>query len=420
MHGFGIEDATIPDLGCDFFSAGTHKWIFGPRGTGILWGRAELWPEVVPMIPAFGRRNDAAGGVHAGRFQSFEHRWAADEGSGSTSRSARRGSRSGSTPSTADSRRTLEAGPRRSSNAAVDELASGIVCFDVKGKTPSEVISRFGAKKSRGQRLALHAVLRAPGGSLWNTPEQVDLALKAIAELGIALSRRGCPELMQRSEGVPPYRCTPMLPFPLLVTIAALPTIWIVDAANGPGTNFVDLPPAIAAAASGDTIIVRAGNYSAFNVSGKALTIRGAGAAAAHVFGLGPGAPSNLGTTIDTVPAGSTFYVSGLSFAGFHGVPPPILSSGLGVLGASRVVVTDAIITGPGITTAAWNYAGAGLVLSGGAEVHVSRTTMQGAGTGAIAGTVSFGGLGRLRRERVHVASPMVAPSSAVARAPSP
>ena len=109
-----------------------------------------------------------------------------------------------------------------------------------------------------------------------------------------------------------------MLPFPLLVTLAVLPTIWIVDAANGPGTNFVDLPPAVAAAASGDTIIVRAGSYSAFNVSGKALTIRGAGAAAAHVFGLGAGAPSSLGTTIAAVPAGSTFYVSGLSFAGFQ------------------------------------------------------------------------------------------------------
>ena len=33
VHGFGVEDATRPDLGCDVFAAGCHKWIYGPRGT---------------------------------------------------------------------------------------------------------------------------------------------------------------------------------------------------------------------------------------------------------------------------------------------------------------------------------------------------------------------------------------------------
>ena len=83
-------------------------------------------------------------------------------------------------------------------------------------------------------------------------------------------------------------------------------TIWIVDAANGPGTNFTDLPPAVAAASNGDTIIVRPGTYSAFNVSGKALTMRGAGAATTMVSGST--------TTISAVPAGTAFYVGGLSF----------------------------------------------------------------------------------------------------------
>ena len=33
VHGFGIDDISMAALGCDFFAAGTHKWIFGPRGT---------------------------------------------------------------------------------------------------------------------------------------------------------------------------------------------------------------------------------------------------------------------------------------------------------------------------------------------------------------------------------------------------
>ena len=74
-----------------------------------------------------------------------------------------------------------------------------------------------------------------------------------------------------------------MVPIPLIFALA-LPTIWIVDAANGPGTSFTDLPPAIAAAQSGDTIIVRAGPaYTLFSVSGKALTIRGAGPTMTYV-----------------------------------------------------------------------------------------------------------------------------------------
>jgi selenocysteine lyase/cysteine desulfurase len=43
VHGFGVEDITMEKLGCDFFVAGTHKWIFGPRGTGILFGKKDAW-----------------------------------------------------------------------------------------------------------------------------------------------------------------------------------------------------------------------------------------------------------------------------------------------------------------------------------------------------------------------------------------
>jgi hypothetical protein len=43
VHGFGVESARMKDLGADFFAAGCHKWLFGPRGTGILWGRKNAW-----------------------------------------------------------------------------------------------------------------------------------------------------------------------------------------------------------------------------------------------------------------------------------------------------------------------------------------------------------------------------------------
>ena len=48
MHGFGVEDATMADLGCDVFVAGCHKWIFGPRGTGLVWAKKEAWERMRP------------------------------------------------------------------------------------------------------------------------------------------------------------------------------------------------------------------------------------------------------------------------------------------------------------------------------------------------------------------------------------
>src|SRR5262249_3071616 len=91
VHGLGVEDVTMADLGCDFFVAGTHKWMFGPRGTGVIWGRAELWPLLRPTIPASGFRSSGAcwgGGRYPappadtmtpGGSPSFEHGWALGE-----------------------------------------------------------------------------------------------------------------------------------------------------------------------------------------------------------------------------------------------------------------------------------------------------------------------------------------------------
>jgi selenocysteine lyase/cysteine desulfurase len=91
VHGFGVEAATPARLGVDFLVSGCHKWLFGPRGTGLVWGRREAWAEVSPTIPTFADTAYAAwiferpaavpaGPLHTpGGFHSFEHRWALKE-----------------------------------------------------------------------------------------------------------------------------------------------------------------------------------------------------------------------------------------------------------------------------------------------------------------------------------------------------
>ncbi len=53
VHGLGAEDTPVADLGCDVFMAGTHKWLYGPRGTGVVWATPEAWDELDVTIPPF-------------------------------------------------------------------------------------------------------------------------------------------------------------------------------------------------------------------------------------------------------------------------------------------------------------------------------------------------------------------------------
>lgn len=92
VHGLGVEDVRLPDLGCDFFIAGTHKWLFGPRGTGLVWGHPRAWPSANATIPTFDMdayrvwmkeipaKEIPVGAIMTpGGFHSFEHRWALGE-----------------------------------------------------------------------------------------------------------------------------------------------------------------------------------------------------------------------------------------------------------------------------------------------------------------------------------------------------
>lgn len=98
------------------------------------------------------------------------------------------------------------------------------------------------------------------------------------------------------------------LPFLVLLATAAGQNTWIVDA--GGGGNFLDIPPALAAAQPGDTPIVRAGSYSAALVNEGIRIVGESGA----VVGAGGTTPA---ITVDRLPAGETCVVRGLSLSPF-------------------------------------------------------------------------------------------------------
>jgi isopenicillin-N epimerase len=90
---FGVEDVEMKEIGCDLFMAGCHKWLFGPRGNGIIWGNKRAWSAVSPIIPTFmddevrsaWMRDEQAPVRTTGRrmtpggFKAFEHQWAMAE-----------------------------------------------------------------------------------------------------------------------------------------------------------------------------------------------------------------------------------------------------------------------------------------------------------------------------------------------------
>lgn len=111
------------------------------------------------------------------------------------------------------------------------------------------------------------------------------------------------------------------------LALGLLPMTWIVDAAAGPGSHFTDLPAAIAAAADGDTILVRAGSYSSLAMTGRTLTIRGAGIGATIVNGTSH--------VVMQTPTGTVDVLSGMTIHGY-----------LWATNGAHVTLTDCEIVG--------------------------------------------------------------------------
>ncbi|CAN5157418.1 hypothetical protein BH23BAC2_BH23BAC2_11350 [soil metagenome] len=176
--------------------AGTHKWIFGPRGTGIIWGRPEAWKKVSPVIPGFGMSygawlgelppNAVPFGDHMspGGFHSFEHRWALEEAfKFHMAIGKQRVQDRIHSLNTLAKVALAEMSNVRLHTPMSSSLSSGMVCFDVKGHTANQVIDHLlgqGIIASSTPYRKTHARF-AP--SLINNEEEIKKALEAVKAL---------------------------------------------------------------------------------------------------------------------------------------------------------------------------------------------------------------------------------------------
>lgn len=213
VHGFGVENESAAQMGADFFAAGTHKWIFGPRGTGIVWGKLDMWRTMKPVIPsvsnvAFGawmfgadvndpeyQKRAAAflgrpvTGMDAewfspGGFDAFEHRWAMPAAFEFHKQIGRARVAERIHTLNDQAKEGLAKMPKvKLHTPRGRDLSAGIICFEVEGITPAKVVEKLLAKNVIASTSPYRVTYARLAPSLLNTPEEIDRVLGYIREM---------------------------------------------------------------------------------------------------------------------------------------------------------------------------------------------------------------------------------------------
>jgi len=197
VHALGVEDFRLDEVGCDFFVAGTHKWLFGPRGTGLVWGHQRAWPVAQAVIPTFNtqaydmwmnvipqRPLPQSVYMTPGGFHSFEHRWALDEAFKFHQAIGKTRVTQRIYELNQQLKQGLTAMPQVTLHTPMSQdLSAGIVCFEMAGIPPGQAVKRLRERGIIGSvtPYAAQYVRLAPG--LLNNPGEIDTVLKEIQAL---------------------------------------------------------------------------------------------------------------------------------------------------------------------------------------------------------------------------------------------
>ncbi|MGB5484059.1 aminotransferase class V-fold PLP-dependent enzyme [Parasphingorhabdus sp.] len=197
VHGLGIENEDISKLGCDFFIGGTHKWIFGPRGTGVVWGSDRGWKRCEAIIPSFSAstyvwrglitQDQVPVGAHMspGGFHSFEHRWALPAAFdlhlslGKANVQERIYQLNSQAKEGLAKMAHVKLHTPRSTTSS-----SGFACFEVDGISPPDVVKHMHGQGIIMSNTPYRKTFARFAPSLLNNEQEIDRALAEIAALG--------------------------------------------------------------------------------------------------------------------------------------------------------------------------------------------------------------------------------------------
>ncbi len=198
VHGFGNQEEQLTQLGVDFAAAGTHKWIFAPRGTGILWVPERNWGLLRPTIPTmydnepFAAWEDerppkaptSMAWMSPGGFKAYEHQWAMPEAFEFHQRIGRKRVADRIAALNSQCKEGLAKIPRvKVLTPKNPALSAGLIAFEVEGQSARETVHKLHAKKvvASSSPYKISKARLAP--SLVNDEREVEAALRAVREI---------------------------------------------------------------------------------------------------------------------------------------------------------------------------------------------------------------------------------------------
>ncbi|MEV0441274.1 aminotransferase class V-fold PLP-dependent enzyme [Streptomyces spectabilis] len=184
VHGLAAVDADVARLGADVVVAGTHKWLFGPRGTGLVWLAPHALAQVRPTFASFMGQEGAAA-LSPGGFLAYEHAFAlpvsvAFHQTLGRSRVAGR---------IAELSTRAKQGLARIPGVTVHtpaapEMSAGITCFSVRGHAGSAVVDMAAERGIRLSSLYHDSLGYARiGTGVMNSARDVDAALRVVRDI---------------------------------------------------------------------------------------------------------------------------------------------------------------------------------------------------------------------------------------------
>jgi selenocysteine lyase/cysteine desulfurase len=179
VHGLAADDLPVDSV--DVLVAGTHKWLGGPRGTGLVWSRA--WDRLRPFIPTFHPGSPAAN-WNPGGYHTFEHRWALAEAFDFHHRIGRTNvTKRIQSLATRLKQGLAELPDIRLVTPMAEEVSAGIVCFEVNGLDPVTAVQRLQERRIAASVTPYAEPYVRLGTGLWVDEEDVDAALSAVSRL---------------------------------------------------------------------------------------------------------------------------------------------------------------------------------------------------------------------------------------------
>jgi isopenicillin-N epimerase len=183
VHGLAAVDDDAARMGADVFVAGTHKWLFGPRGTGMVWVNPEVSNQIVPLLPSLSNRSETALLGPAG-FHAFEHYYAVRAAVEFHQRLGRNRVAARISELATRFKDGLAEIPGVVIHTPRDPRTSaGMVCFDVNGQTGNEVVARLSQKRIQITTAAYRIPYARVGTAILNTPQEIDRTLAEIRQL---------------------------------------------------------------------------------------------------------------------------------------------------------------------------------------------------------------------------------------------